>query len=129
VRWEIPGSRQGPNEQELERFEALWARLPQLLDLIRPHAAVELEDCHDAVAGTRDEVLTRALMERVAQDRTSLDQDWVLCGVGIHEGERGKRYWTLEFDVTWDIEHQRMAYLDMEGGFVLYDLSCAVVEL
>jgi hypothetical protein len=128
VRWEVPGDRKGPDAEALERFEAMWARLPGLLDQIRPHAMVELEDCHDAVAGTRDEPGTRAVIER-ASSPGGLDKDWVLCGLAIYRGERGQSYWSLEFEVSWDPEHQRMAYLDMDGNFVLYDLSCTVVDL
>lgn len=130
VRWEIPGNRKGPDQDDLARFEALWARLDTVLDSVRPQALIDLEDCFDAVTGTRDEADLQAVLERAASGASGgLEQDWTLAGLGIYRGAGGQRYWTLEFDVTWDPEHQRMAYLDMDGSFVLYDLSCAVVDL
>jgi hypothetical protein len=129
VRVEIPGTRGGPNDEDLASFEALWARMPQVVDSVRPYAIEDLEDAHDAVLGTKDEALTRAIVERIAGQPRLLDADWVLSGVGLHAGRQGSRHWCLEFAVSWDAEHQRSAYLDPDGGLLRYDLSCTVVDL
>jgi hypothetical protein len=129
VRVEIPGTRKGPNEEELERFEALWQRMEELVQSVRPHALEDLEDAHDAVLGTRDEALTKSIAERTAGNPMQLDADWTLSAVSMYSGSRGKRYWCLEFEVSWDEEHQRTAYLDLDGQFLRYELSCAVVDL
>lgn len=128
VRVAIPGTAKGPDEQESERFEALWGRIPDLIETIRPHALRDLEDNHDSVIGTRDEGLTAGIVERVAANPRTLDEDWVLSAVAVHQGRRD-RFWAVEFQVSWDEEHQRTAYLDENGQVVCYDASCVVVDL
>ena len=68
-------------------------------------------------------------MERVAADPKALDQDWKLGAVRIYEGQQGGRYWSLEFETSWDEEHQRTAYYDLEGKLLRYDLSVTVIDL
>lgn len=129
VRIEVPGTRKGPDEQDLERLEALWPKLGALICEIRPHAVEDLEDAHDAVQGTDLGELTRDVIERVATDPAQLDSDWTLSAVALQTGLRGQRHWCLEFEVSWDAEHQRSAYLDLDGRFLRYEMSCAVVDL
>ena len=128
VRVAIPGTRKGPGEEELARFDALWARISELVETIRPHALRDLEDNHDSLMGTRDEALTAGIVERVAGNSAALDEDWVLSAVAVHQGRRD-RFWALEFGVSWDEEHHRTAYLDGDGQVVGYDASCVVVDL
>lgn len=128
VRVEIGGSRKGPSEEETERFEALWKRINELVEEIRPHALRDLEDNHDSLVGTRDEELTAGIVERVAANPLAFDDDWVLSAVAVHQG-REERFWALEFQVSWDAEHQRTAYVDGSGKVVGYDASCVVVDL
>ncbi len=129
VCWEVPGGRNGPDASELERFEAFWKRLPGILEQIRPRALEDLENCHDAAVGTRDEIQTRAILERVAAQASTFEQDWTLWTVAIHQGRHGERFWALEFEVSWDLEHKRTAYLEPDGKLIRYDLSCVVVDL
>lgn len=125
VRVELPGGKSGPDPEPLERFEALWSDVAQAVARVRPYALQALED--DGNADENAEI--QALMERSAGDLTRLDEDWILSGVSLYQGERGRQYWYLEFDVSWDVEHQRAAYLDLDGCFLRYDLSCSVVDL
>jgi hypothetical protein len=129
VRFEIPGGKKGPEEGAVERFTAFWSRMPEVVELVRPHAVVDLENAHDAVAGTRDETLTKDIIERISADPASFDKDWTLSAVALRPGLRGGQHWTLEFEVGWDAEHQRAAYLDLDGRFLRYELSCAMVDL
>ncbi len=128
VRFEIPGGKSGPNPTDVDRLLQFWQTVSQQLDLIRPLAMVELEDCFDNVSGTRDEAPLAEILERTATDSKALDRDWSLCQVGLYEGSTRERYWALDFEVTWDVEHTRCAYLDLGGGLLGYDLSCVVVE-
>ena len=128
VRVEIPGTKTGPGQEELERFDTLWTRIAELVEGVRPHALRDLEDNHDAVIGTRNEGLTVKIVERVAANPTALDDDWVLTAVSVYPGRRD-RFWALEFGVNWDEEHGRTAYLNGEGQVVVYDASCVVVDL
>ena len=130
VLFELPGDKKGPDPNALERFAALWARIPEVLEQVRPHAVEDLENAHDAVMGTREEASTREVVERIAADPNAFTKDWQLSSVCLRpsEGHQG-RHWSLDFEVSWDPEHQRIAYLDLDGRLLRYDLSCAVVEL
>jgi hypothetical protein len=129
VRFEVPGTRKGPEEGALERFAELWAGMPQLVESLRGPAIEDLEDAHDALVGTSDEALTRAVIERVAGQPKELSGDWKLACVALRTGLRGGRHWCLDFDVSWDGEHQRTAYLDLDRRLLRYDASCVVVDL
>lgn len=128
VRFEIPGKKTGPDPLDVDRFLQFWPKVPQQLDLIRPLATVELEDCYDSVSGTREEASLGEILERTATDPKAFDKDWALCQVGLYEGSTQDRYWALDFEVSWDAEHTRCAYLDLDGHLLGYDLSCVVVE-
>lgn len=129
VRVELPGDRKHPQEDEVLRFEALWARIDEVVEALRPHAIEELEDAHDAVIGSSDEAPAKAALERAAKGGTEFAQDWVLSAINQHEGRSGQPFWCLVFEVSWDEEHQRAAYLEADGAFRHYDLSSTVVNL
>lgn len=125
VRVEIPGSKAGPEEPLVDNFERFWERIQETVATVRPHAIASLEDDYDAT----DDPLIQAILERTSQSHEHLDQDWQLSQVSLIQGRDQKYYWYLEFQVSWDEEHQRAAYLDLEGHFLRYEMSCSVVEL
>ena len=126
---EIPGGRKEPHAEDLERFEKVWPRMPEMVEAARVRAIEDLQDAYDAVLGESLEAELRPIVERVAADPKALDQDWKLGAVRIYEGQQGGRYWSLEFETSWDEEHQRTAYYDLEGKLLRYDLSVTVIDL
>ena len=126
---EIPGSRKAPDSEDLDRFEKLWPRVSDMVEAARDRAIEDLQDAYDAVLGEPFEAELRPIVERVAADPKALDNDWKLAAMRVYHGLRGDRYWNLEFEPSWDEEHQRTAYFDLEGNFLRYDLSVTVVDL
>ncbi len=129
VRVELPGDRKTPSESDIVAFEALWARIDEVVEAIRPRAVEDLEDAHDAVIGTSEEADLKAAVERAAEGAATFAEDWVLSGIHQHKGREGQTFWCLIFEVSWDLEHQRVAYLEPDGRLRHYDLSCTVVNL
>lgn len=126
---ELLGGKTAPDEEEIERFEALWGRVADLVEKVRPLAIEDLHDAYDAVLGDSFETQLRPIVERVAADPSALDADWKLASIRVYQGSKGQKFWSLEFEPSWDEEHQRSAYFDLEDNVVLYDLSVAVVDL
>lgn len=126
---ELSGDKTAPDGEELERFEALWGRVGELVEKARPLAIEDLQDAYDAVLGESFEAQLRPIVERVAADPLALDVDWKLTSISLYQGKGARRFWNLEFEPSWDEEHQRSAYFDLEGNFLLYDLSVTVVDL
>ena len=126
---EIPGTSKEPHAEALEQFTKLWDDISEIVELARPHAIEDLQDAYDAVLGEPLEATLRPIVELVASDPKALDTHWKLSSISVHQGQNEQQYWNLEFEPSWDEEHQRSAYFDMKGKFLRYDLSVTVIDL
>ena len=126
---EIPGTRKEPNAADLELFNKLWDEVSEFVERARPHAIEDLQDSYDSVLGEPLEAELRPIVEQIAADPKSLDTHWKLSSISIHQGRDHQRYWNLEFEPSWDEEHQRSAYFDLTGKLHRYDLSVTVIDL
>ena len=121
VRFELPGSRSGPDGQACQKLIELWSRLPQLVEKCRDSALLEFEDTLEDYEGG-DLELIKAELEA---DPNNLLKHWKLYSVALsHKAPP----WTLEFEVTWDPEHTRAALFTTDCGLVDYGLSCTVYD-
>ena len=65
----------------------------------------------------------------------NLEGHWLLSEIALKDmqtdpGSEVPRWcWNLEFEVSWDPEHGRTAYLDLDRELLYYDLSCVVYLL
>ncbi len=125
---EIPGTRKEPDVADLEHFSKLWDKISEFVEQARSRAIEDLQDTYDAVLGEPFEATLRPIVELVAADPQSLDAHWKLSSVSIHQGRDSQRYWNLEFEPSWDEEHQRSAYFDLTGKLLSYDLSVTVID-
>lgn len=131
IRFELPGDREGPEPEAVEKFEGLWSEMPSILDSIRPAATAEYADIKD----TDDSKEHRELVAEIAQamefSSESFDKYWQLSEIALKEGQHSENedgwLWCLEFEVAWDVEHTRSAHLNLNKELVEYNLSCAML--
>lgn len=104
VRIELPGDKEGPFQDGIELLEQLWSQLDGVLKRVEP---IVIEDFGD----NRDD----------ESDQTECT--WALTEVHLEPvDEEEEPCWRLEFDVAWDEEHSRAAYLDtQECQLLAYD--------
>lgn len=128
IRFELPGDKNGPDQKAVERFELLWASLEESLSTVRPHAIAEYEQIKECYEESEHRALVDEISAALQSSGPAFDKYWSLAEVGLREEPKGKLYWQLDFEVAWDIEHSRAAYLDLDGQVLTYNLSCAVVD-
>lgn len=124
IRFELPGDKDGPEFQSVDRFEQLWASLEKTLAKIRPAALEEFDEIKDCCDDPDHLELVADIEKHRLDNPEEFDKHWILSEIGLLAGSRP--YWDLEFEVAWDIEHSRSACLDLDGRLLIYTLSCAL---
>ena len=121
LRFRLPGDKQGPSPATVAQFEQLWSHLEDILERIRPAAWSEYEQIRECLDSPED----RKLVGEIDSD---FSRHWWLREIALLRGSQKRLYWSLDFEVAWDPEHSRTAYLDLEEKLLHYDLSCAVID-
>lgn len=132
IRLSLPGEKSGPGDDTVTKFEGLWSRLDTLLETVKSNAVEEFRDC----VGSLDEEERKLLEAEVERDLGDVERNfqehWTLVGVRLEDLQEDETsdiprwYWMLEFEVSWDPEHTRTAYLNLDGELIYYDLTCVV---
>ena len=125
VRFELPGSKQQPEPGSPEKLLDFWSSISQTISTIRPHAIEEFMEIASAYEGEPEEEIVDQVSQSQGED---FDQHWSLVGIVLEDNE-SEATWTLEFEVEWDPEHTRSAYLDNHGNLLGYGLSCAGLSI
>lgn len=130
VRIELPGDKSGPDSEAVERFLKLWSAIEPTLANLLPVALDEFAELWSEL-DEKSRAELNAEMGQDLGDRISPEAFtalWSLSSVTLQDesqDETPRWQWSLEFDVAWDIEHTRVAFLDLDHGLVNYGLSCA----
>lgn len=128
----IPGNRHGPDSQAVEQLEKVWQHLASLVASVRPVAWEEYLDVKDCSEEKEHVALVQRIAEETEKKAESFDDFWTLSQIELREEPCGDEdqdlcwVWSLEFEVAWDIEHSRCAFLDLEQHLLAYDLACAI---
>lgn len=126
IRFELPGDKSGPSAAELDRFLDFWKNIESTVDTIREQAILKFEEIADAYEESEEAELVSEIQEKLDSDPKSFDQYWVLVEIYREVSKIAPTVgWVLEFEVSWDVEHNRSAYLSVDGQLLNYDLSCA----
>ena len=125
VQFEIPGNKEGPNEEECEKFLNFWTGIQGTIDQIRPHAIEAFQEIRDAYEDQPEAELVDNINSSLSEKVESFDKHWILSEVCQSLESESLVIWTLEFEVAWDIEHSRAAYLGAGKQVLSYNLSCA----
>jgi hypothetical protein len=125
VAFELPGDKTGPSAQDCVQFLQFWSNLPKTVALVRSHAIEEFREIQECYEDEPDATLVEEIGSRLENDEASFDTDWQLAQVSKAPNSSSQVGWTLDFEVSWDIEHTRTAYLDEAGELLAYNLTCA----
>ena len=126
VRFELPGDKEGPNAQEIDRFQDFWKNMESTVSSLRDSAIAEFEEISEAYEDSEEAELVENIQKKLSLDAASFDEYWILIEVYREVSELAPSVgWVLEFEVAWDVEHSRAAYLSVDGQLLAYNLTCA----
>ena len=122
LRFRLPGNKQGPAPATVDQFEQLWSHLEAILERIWPAAWSEYQQLRESYLDSPDD------QKLVSEIDADFSKHWWLREIALLRGSQNRLYWSLDFEVAWDPEHSRTAYLDLEENLLRYALSCAVID-
>jgi uncharacterized protein DUF6985 len=121
VRFELPGSKEGPSPEQCEEFLKFWDGIQGRVAEAREMAVEEFLELRDAYDEDEESDFLNQIVQACSDD--TFEKHWSLVGVSRSLNE--SYVWSLEFEVAWDPEHTRSAYFDSTGRLKGYALSCA----
>jgi len=124
VSLEIPGNRAGPNAEDCDRVVKFWDSISETVSGLRAVAIEEFRDLEEDGECEAGDASIEEISAGLQSDEASFDRYWQLSQVSRIAKVSSPIRWTLDFEVVWDIEHTRTAFLDDSGNLLAYNLTC-----
>lgn len=125
IKFELPGPKSAPDPMVCETFLEFWNKVQEKVSQIRPLAIEEFRELFDEEYDHPEANLLESVQSSLDANEEQFEEHWVLHQLSLSEESDSLVNWTMEFEVSWDEEHSRSAYLDSDGEILSYNLSCA----